>query len=478
MSSTSGSRRSAPRRHATLSITARLTILYTLATVAILLFAIAFQFLALVNDLIYEDNEFLSDKIRVIRAIIARNPGDDARLEQEIQFDVITREHLRYLVRILDKEGRVLAETTGMGRLAAAAAFPQPARSGGGIGQGVKRAAPDDRVFLLNAGWAAAGNDERYRLIQVALDISDEEDLLEGYRQKMAFVFLSGVCLSAVLSMVIARRGLRPLAEIAETAGRVTVESLHERVGTRRWPRELDRVADAFDGMLARLEASFTRLAEFSANLSHELRTPLNNLRGEAEVTLSRPRSAEEYRRIIESGTEEYERLSRMIDDILFLARAEQQAEPADIDAGHELEQLCDYYGTLAEEQGITLHRQGEGALRADASLFQRAVGNLLSNAIRYTPAGGTITVSLTRADDGATRLTVADTGIGISPEELPLVFDRFHRSDRARALHGHGSGLGLSIVRSIMELHGGNVAIESTPDRGTVVTLRFPTSA
>jgi len=299
--------------------------------------------------------------------------------------------------------------------------------------------------------------------------------MLEGYKQKMAFVFLAGLFLSAGLNVVVVRRGLRPLVQLTETAGRIDVTTLHERIDARVWPRELARFATAFDAMLTRLESSFERLESSSANLAHEIRTPLNILRGEAEVTLSRARSPEEYRRVIESSLEEYERLSRLIDNILFLARAEQRIEPVPLDAGHELELLQDYYGTLAEEKGIAISCTGEGTISADPLLFQRAVGNVLSNAIRYTPAGGTITVSIDRADDGAALLTVIDTGIGISADDLPRVFDRFYRSSEARTLNAQGTGLGLAIVRSIMELHRGSVTIDSAPGRGTAVTLRFP---
>ncbi|CAG0975615.1 partial serine/threonine-protein kinase RsbW, partial [Geobacteraceae bacterium] len=176
-----------------------------------------------------------------------------------------------------------------------------------------------------------------------------------------------------------------------------------------------------------------------------------------------------------ESSLEEYERLSRLIDNILFLARAEQRIEPIPLDAGRELELLQDYYGTLAEEKGIAISCRGGGHILADPLLFQRAVGNLLSNAIRYTPAGGTITITLTRDADGGTRLTVTDTGNGIAPDDLPRVFDRFYRSSEARTLTPDGTGLGLAIVRSIMELHRGSVAISSEPGRGTSVTLHFP---
>ncbi|CAG0964168.1 partial two-component system, OmpR family, heavy metal sensor histidine kinase CusS, partial [Geobacteraceae bacterium] len=324
-------------RPGTLSLTARLAILSTLATTGVLIFAIVFQFLALVDDLEFEDNDFIIEKIRVIEAIITRHPDDRAHLEQEVHWEGTMREETRYLVRIVDRQGNEVMETKGMDRMAPAGAFPPPARDTQAIGRGKKLRGPEGRTFLVNAAWAGEVNAPGSRLIQVALDVTEEEELLEGYKQKMAFVFLAGLFLSAGLSVVVVRRGLRPLAEITATAGRIDVTNLNERIDARVWPRELARFAAAFDGMLDRLEASFDRLADSSANLAHEIRTPINILRGEAEVALSRARAPEEYRRVIESSLEEYERLSRLIDNILFLARAEQRIEPIPLDAGREL---------------------------------------------------------------------------------------------------------------------------------------------
>uniref|UniRef100_A0A831UFM6 histidine kinase n=1 Tax=Geobacter metallireducens TaxID=28232 RepID=A0A831UFM6_GEOME len=466
------------RRPETLSLAARLTILSTLATTVVLIFAIGFQFVALVSDLEFEDNDFVIEKIRVIEAIISRYPDDRGHLEQEVHWEGTMREDTRYLVRIADQGGKAVMETRGMEQIAPAGFFPPPARDTGAMGLGKKITGPKGRTYLMNSAWVRGERSPAPRLVQVALDVTEEEEILEGYKQKMAFVFLAGICLSGGLSAVMVRRGLRPLAEITDAAGRIDVATLGDRLDARVWPRELARFAAAFDGMLDRLETSFDRLEASSANLAHEIRTPINILRGEAEVALSRARSPEEYRRVIESSLEEYERLSRLIDNILFLARAEQRIEPVPLDAGRELELLRDYYGTMAEEKGIAISCAGAGEIMADPLLFQRAVGNLLSNAIRYTPAGGAITVTFSRGDDGAPCLTVADTGIGIAPDDIDRVFDRFFRSSEARSVNPQGTGLGLAIVRSIMDLHRGRVTIDSRPGQGTSVTLHFPAAA
>lgn len=343
------------------------------------------------------------------------------------------------------------------------------------IGHGNKYRGADGRHYLLNSAWAERSGDPHFRLIQVALDVSDEEAMMAKYQLKMGISILVGLLLAGGLGIFITRRGLKPLQSMASTVAQITETDLHQRIRSGTWPKELDELTLALDAMLGRLEDSFGRLSEFSANLAHELRTPINNLRGEAEVALSRSRSDEEYRRIIESSIEEYERLSRMVGDILFLARPDQGFIPQLIDVRTEIETLAEYYRTLADERHIVIAIQGTGTVSVDQNLFQRAIGNIISNALHYTPNGGQIAVTIQAAQGGWLDIAIRDDGMGIAASDSPRIFDRFYRSPQARLRHNQGSGLGLAIVRSIMALHGATVTISSVPGQGTVVTLRFP---
>lgn len=461
-------------RPGTLSLTARFAILYTCSTLVLLGAAIVFLFLSLSSDLEYEDNDFLQDKINVLQAHIA-NPPDRQLLLEEVQWEATQRNHTRYMVRILDPSGKMLMETAGMGNILRSEIFPAPLDNPSAHLQGEERNGNDGNIYLVSSAWAPAGGDSRHRLLQVALDVTDEVALLHDYQAKMIVVFVLGLLVSAVASIFVSRRGLYPLVEITARTKRITAALLHERISSRPWPRELTTLARAYDGMLDRLEGSFTRLSEFSSNLAHELRTPINNLMGEAEVILSRERTPEEYRQVIESGLEEYQRLSRLIDDILFLARSEKAFTPTLFDAGQELERLASFYQTLADDKGIAITRSGSGTVCADPPLFQRAVGNLISNALRYTTPGGSILLTLEQSDDGGLSLTVADSGIGMTADDLSRVFDRFFRTEQARSLNTEGSGLGLSIVKSVMELHNGSIEVASDVGKGTRITLRFP---
>ncbi|MDQ6625592.1 MAG: heavy metal sensor histidine kinase, partial [Verrucomicrobiota bacterium] len=248
-----------------------------------------------------------------------------------------------------------------------------------------------------------------------------------------------------------------------------------ERLTHTGWPRELQPLAAGFDHMLDRLEESFTRLSQFSADLAHELRTPVANIRGESEVALTRSRTPEEYREVIESTLAECERLSGTIDSLLFLARAdaaERQITRTRFDGGEALDKIASYYEPMAEERQITIRASGDGELFADPLLIGRAVSNLVDNAMRFTAAGGAIDIALRRKGNVA-EIAVKDTGSGIPAEHLPRVFDRLYRVDAART--SGGSGLGLALVKSIAELHGGKATITSQVDRGTTVTLTLP---
>jgi two-component system heavy metal sensor histidine kinase CusS len=227
--------------------------------------------------------------------------------------------------------------------------------------------------------------------------------------------------------------------------------------------------------MFDRLEDSFTRLSQFSADLAHELRTPIANIRGEGEVALTRARTPEEYREVIESSVGECERLSGIVDNLLFLARAEAaegHIQRTLFNGRAAVEKIAAYYEPIAEEHQTVISCVGEGDIDADPMLFGRAVSNLVENALRFTPAGKTVQISIA-AGAGHSQISVKDTGCGIAPEHLPRIFDRFYRADSSRS--SQGSGLGLALVKSIMDLHGGSAVVESAVAQGTSVTLTFP---
>jgi two-component system heavy metal sensor histidine kinase CusS len=440
-----------------------------------LVLATIFLYWVLVSDLKRDNKQLLAEEVRVLRLILREHPDNLETLEMEVKWEGAA---LQFNIRILDEGGHTLIETPGMANIITPSLFPAPIRATEEPVEGVKWRMRDGRLYLLMAALAEVDHSSgEQRLLQIGMDVSQDDVLIANYRRKLAVVLFLGILFSAGAGIVVARKGMHPLGEITKAAQQITINQLHERIGPARWPKELTALAAAFDEMLNRLGNSFTKLSQFSADLAHELRTPINNLMGEAEVALSRTRTLDEYRQVLESSLEEYTRLFHIIDNLLFLARAETPGtsiEQSFLDARKEIEAVRDFHEVVAEEQGIEVTCQGNALLKADPILFRRGLSNLLSNALQYTPRGGKIKISVKLSDDQCVEVIVSDTGSGIEPEHLPKIFDRFYRVDSARSQYPQGTGLGLAIVKSIMDLHSGTVSIQSQIAKGTTVTLRF----
>jgi len=310
----------------------------------------------------------------------------------------------------------------------------------------------------------------------VVLDISHHQHFIEDFKRTLALVVALAALVGAGLGWLAVHTGLRPLRRMAALAAGLSASHLHQRLPEAGLPPEILTLATAFNTMLARLEESFRRLSEFSSDIAHELRTPVATLLTQAQVALSHARSAEEYREVLHSSAEECERLGRTIGDMLFLAQADnRQIVPnrETIDLAAEARGLIEFHGIVAEERGIRLELAGAATVAGDRLMLRRALSNLLANAIRHCPAGETVTI---RLGEGDATVAVENPG-AIPAEALPRLFDRFYTGDPARRPGGEGVGLGLAIVRSIVEVHGGRIAAES--ERGlTRFIVRLPSRA
>jgi two-component system heavy metal sensor histidine kinase CusS len=452
------------------SIATQLVLLFTLCATLLLSCGLGVFYWIVVRHAFEEDNAVLADRLAAIRTDLKQPDGINT-VDRELK-NRRAGESAVYWVRIIDPAGRVVTETPGMNRLLPPNIFTPPQTSIS-LSRSTKDYQKDAKLFSLVAtNETVAG--QPY-ILQVAQDRSADERFRKQFGALLALVVGLGFIASTLVAITVTKRGLRPLAEMRRALERVQPAHLSERIEPAQWPRELQPVVTAFDGMLDRLEDSFTRLSQFSADLAHELRTPIGNMLGEAQVALTRERSSEEYRSIIESAAAECERLSGIIDNLLFLARAEsaeQQIERSLFNGRAALEKIASFYQTAAEDRHLNIECSGEGQIFADPALFNRAVGNLIDNALRFTTDGGNIHISI-GARDGRTEVFVRDTGSGIAPEHLPHVFDRFYRGDPSRS--SAGTGLGLALVKSIVDLHGGSATIESELGRGTTVTLTFP---
>ena len=451
------------------SIASQLVFLFTLAAALLLSCGLGVFYWLVVRHAFEEDNAVLADKISALSADL--KAGGPKALDEELK-SVRTGEHAVYWVRVVDSAGRIVTETPGMNRLLPPSIVPRTPTSTSAA-RNAKNYRIGGRLFSL-VTTSEEANGQPYT-IQVAQDRSNDDQFTKEFGALLAVVLAFGILASTAIAITVTKRGLRPLAEMTHSLERVGPAHLSERVPPTRWPRELRPLAVAFDEMLDRLEDSFTRLSQFSADLAHELRTPITNILGEAQVTLTRARTADEYREVIESTVGECERLSRIVDSLLFLARAEaadRQIHRTLFDGRAAVEKIAAYYQTIAEDRHVAVTCTGAGEIYADSVLFGRAVSNLVDNALCFTPDGGTIRISIA-ARAASSEISVDDTGCGIAAEHLPRVFDRFYRADSSRSVHG--AGLGLALVKSIMNLHGGSATLKSEISRGTTVVLIFP---
>ena len=451
------------------SIASQLVLLFTLAAAFLLSCGLGVFYWLVVQHAFEEDNAVLADKISVLSADL--KAGGPKATDEELK-SVRTGEHPVYSVRVVDSAGRTVTETLGMNRLLPPSIFPSPHISTSST-RNPKNYRVGGRLFSLLTTIEEA-NGQPYT-IQVAQDRSTDDRFTKEFGALVAVVLAFGILASTLIAITVTKRGLRPLGEMTRSLGRIGPTHLNERVAPAGWPRELQPLAVAFDAMLKRLDDSFTRLSQFSADLAHELRTPITNILGEAQVALTRDRTPAEYRETIESTIGECERLSGIVDNLLFVARVDAAREPiapTRFDARAAVEKIASFYQMIADDHHVTIRCSGEGQIYADSALFERAVGNLVDNALYFTPEQGSIQIVL--AEHAANfEVAVSDNGCGIAPEHLPRVFDRFYRVKSSRG--SDGAGLGLALVKSIVDLHGGSARIQSEVGRGTTVTLIFP---
>jgi two-component system heavy metal sensor histidine kinase CusS len=469
----------APTRRPALGLTERLVLGYVLAALFTLSAAAVFLYHTLYTSFEIEDAELLTDHVNTLRHELERTPQSLHEAEEIILSTATHRTLERYYGQLLDHTGKVLLETPGFSELVDNdAAFPVAAPKDGNISEVARHVSSKGIPSFLAAALVVHDPSNPPLAYHVALDVSHLEEWLGELRLQLILVVATGTALSGLLAWFLTHRGLEPVREITSTMKRVGAEGLDERLGGKPWPRELAAMAGEFDLMLQRLRDAFARQSQFTADVAHEFRTPLNNLVLSTSLTLSRDQAQEDYRQTLATHLEEYDRLKHMVESLLFIARAdnaEASLTKVEVDTAALAEEVADFYSALAEDKGVMLTSSGEGCVMADASLLRMALGNLISNAIRHTPAGGKVSVMIAQ-EANRCLVSVADTGTGIAAEHLPRLFDRFYRVDSARSSQGSdaGAGLGLALVKTVVQLHGGTVTVSSTPGSGTTVEMRF----
>lgn len=454
-----------------ISLTARISLLFVAAAAGVLLIAAGLLGRTVEDRFERRDLEELGGMMELVRTVLARTatPQDLAQIAPRIAD--YRFEHPSMAVVIARSDGGVLT-AAGPGEVVRHLL----ARRGALPGGTVKWSDRGDAYRIAVNRFALGIPGSAPATVAIALDITSHEDFVAELQQLLWLGVAQAALAIALLGWLAVRGGLLPLHRFSTRVAAISAERLDKRVPEAGMPVELRELVHAVNGMLSRLEDSFRRLSEVSSDIAHELRTPLQNLLMQAQVTLSRERDAAEYRTTLQSHVEELERLSRMVSDMLFLARADNRQialrrEPVELH--REVDRLLGFYEAFAADRGVRLEQSGAATVESDRLMIQRALSNLLSNAIRFTPAGRSITIAVSQ-NAGHAAVSVENPGERIPPERLSKIFDRLYRDPARRESDADHTGLGLAITKSIVEMHGGSVTAESDAGR-TRFVLSLP---
>ena len=452
-----------------LPIQTRLTAWYSvILTVVLSLFGLSAYF-EMRNSIHETVDEALRERVKGVRGLILR---DSQYGENDVKREL--REHSELaggaLLQVSDQQGNWLYRSAPMSD------FEIPIASRNFTGP-FTFASGDTPFRVVNAEIKAG--DQSY-LVQVAAPLDDFYEALHRFGMLLLVSIPILLLCAAGGGYWLSRRALAPFDQISQTARSVSIQNLSSRLVVPQTRDVLQRLSETFNSMLERLEAAFKKITQFTADASHELRTPVAVMRTRAELSLRKTRTVDEYREALTQIHTDLEKTSDLVEKLMLLARADYGAEDLQLssaDLGEIVRDACSQGRTLSENKQISFYERMPDFpvwVKADAHALRRLFLILIDNAVKYTPTGGQIDV-LVATDNGSALAAVRDTGIGIAPEDLPNVFERFYRADKARSRESGGVGLGLSIGRWIVETHGGTIEVQSSPGHGSVFQVRLP---
>lgn len=464
------------------SIVNQLTLWYSIATFLVLAFSSFFLYWNLAETLKVENDHILYEHVQTIHSILNRKEAPLESLRRRIESEWILKDFQKIYVKIQDSSGRILIQSPLLTNDLDRAIFSNLTfQSEKELLRGANRVENNADYYLIFAkDLGKILPDYPPIHLYIALNSSQEEHILENYRSQLGMILTFVFLFSVIFGRQIAIRGLLPVTQMIEAVKKVKSTTLDSRIQPQNWSTEIRTLASSFNHMLERLEDAFRRLSVFSSDIAHEIRTPVSSIVGTIEVTLCKPRSIQEYQDVLESCLEEGQRISKIIESLLFVAKSENpetQINKEIVELNKEIRQILDFYEIVASEKKIRLDfvESSVAFIPVERTLFQRAVGNILSNAIEYTLPDGVITLQIVQ-EPKFYSIIFQDTGEGISKEHLLRVSDRFYRADPSRKPRKNaGYGLGLTITQGIMRLHQGELKIESHLHLGTKVTLDFP---
>ena len=458
------------------SLSMRLGLAVSIMGALLVLFLAVLAFLALTHELDKLSKDNLSEKMRQIEhSLSLYEKPVDINIKPHVLLDqVMGHDHLNLTIYDLINMRTPLLKS-GFGLTdpraelkAAGAATDKVSYSRSTDDQG--------RHFLTASRLIRLPNGTNVAVL-LSLDCANDEALLSTYLSSTIMALPLLLLLIGLSAWAVVKRGLAPLREFRKVAAMISAQDLSHRLSVVKMPQELSELAHGINFMLHRLDSDVQQLSQFSDDLAHELRAPISNLMGKAQVTLSRERPAEEYKAVLESSTQELGRVARIVSDMLFLAQVSHPAALVPFETialEDEALKVINLFSLSAEDKQISVSVTGRGSTIGDRLMIQRAISNLMSNAIRHCPVGQAITITI-EVHATEVSLHVANRGAGIEPQHLPHLFDRFYRVDTHHSRAGGSTGLGLAIVKSIMSLHQGVAEVNSRPGKITTFKLGFP---
>lgn len=456
------------------SVRSRLTFWYVAVIAGVVLSYIAGTTFVLYWQLFHQLSRFAVQDIETVEGLLYFAGTGRLELNENYHNHPESRRVLERLLEVRALNGAVLYRNERLGSQSLGGAL-LPNEGANTYSERSVRLADGMRVLMVSRRHVLAGTPILMRLGY------DEQPIWSRINESLTASFVALPLILALAGFAgyhLARRSLLPLEQIASQAEQITADNLHARLPVQNPGDEVGHLARVFNDVLARLEESFERLQRFTSDASHELRTPLAAIRSVGEVGLQKSKTEADYQDTIGSMLEEVNRLTRLVENLLNLSRADAAQLRSGFAAVSPLElvrEVAAVLDVLVEEKSLELLISGDKHIyvKGDRLLLRQAVTNVLHNAVKYTPAGGQIRVGIEQSSDKAS-IRVMDSGPGIPPEHRNRVFDRFYRIDAARARDTGGAGLGLSIAKWVLELHGGKIAVEDST-HGAVLCIELP---
>ena len=455
----------------------KLTGLYVLTFFLSSLIICGFLYFRLKHQLIKGVDRFLIDEINELSEVLSKDMKEKESLKS-FEFGVASRTYYPLYFRVLDAEGAIFYASEGMRGIEYKVDEKVMSLARKGRNNIEKIHSPGRRRPFRFISVPLNRDGKLAYIVQLGTHLRFIRKSLSGFKRNMLAAFPIVLVLGSLGGWILARKSLSPIGYIVSKTQSITTKNLNERLIQRRTHDEMDDLIRTINEMIARLEDSFKRMAEFTADASHELKTPICAMRGEAEVLLSKGRKAEEYQEGLGHFVERFDQLNRMINDLILLSKSdssqvEVKMNPVRLDL--LINDMGDLFQVLAEQKKISLNIDPlqETMVMGDKTRLQQLLTNLIDNAIKYTPEG-TVRISMERNKEGV-QVKISDTGIGIFKEEQEKVFKRFYRVDKSRSKETGGVGLGLSLAEWIAHAHHGKIEVESEPNKGSIFTLWLP---